>query len=236
MTGLTLVNNQPKKRYLRWTLNERLQHWIMAVSFIMLVLTGFGLKYPNAWWVQPIIRLDHLSALRGTVHRIFATIFMLLGIYHIFYISLTKRGKALGKAFIPGIQDLRDFLQNIAYNFGFRKHPPAFGHFSYMEKAEYLALIWGAIIMGISGLMLWFNEITLIFFPKWILDLMTVIHFYEAWLATLAIVVWHFYYVIFNPDTYPLNKSMIDGRLTEKEMRHEYFREWEELEKETRQD
>lgn len=236
MTGLTFVTNHTKKRYLRWTLNERLQHWIMAVSFIMLVLTGFGLKYPNAWWVQPIIRLDHLAALRGTVHRIFAAIFMLLGIYHIFYITLTKRGRALGKAFIPGIQDLRDFLQNIAYNFGFRKHPPVFGHFSYIEKAEYLALIWGTIIMGISGLMLWFNELTLKFFPKWILDLMTVIHFYEAWLATLAIVVWHFYYVIFNPDTYPLNKSMIDGRLTEKEMRHEYFREWEELEKETLQD
>ena len=36
-------------------------------------------------------------------------------------------------------------------------------------------------------------------------------HFYEAVLATLAIVVWHFYSVIFDPDVYPLNTASLTG-------------------------
>lgn len=232
MNSLTIVDHQQKKRYLRWTLNERVQHCIMAVSFILLVLTGFGLRYPNAWWVKPFLRVEFLANIRGVVHRICGAVTILLGLYHIAYMVATRRGRALAKSLFPGIQDIRDFAQNIAYNLGLRKHPPEFGHFSYIEKAEYLALIWGTIIMGGSGLLLWFNDLTLKYFPKWVADLMTVIHFYEAWLATLAIIVWHFYYVIFNPDVYPLNKSMLDGRLTEKEMRHEHHREWRELQEE----
>ncbi len=140
------------------------------------------------------------------------------------------------RSFLPTGKDLVDFIENVTYNMGIRKKPPQFGHFSYIEKAEYLALIWGAIIMGVTGLMLWFEGLTLQYFPRWIIDLMTVIHLYEAWLATLAIIVWHFYYVIFNPDIYPLNTSMISGTLTDKEMRHEYFLEWQELQEQEQVD
>ncbi len=64
-------------------------------------------------------------------------------------------------------------MQNMSFNLGHKKQPPAFGHFSYMEKAEYLALIWGGVIMGVTGLMLWFENITLLFFPLWVIDLST---------------------------------------------------------------
>ncbi len=40
----------------------------------------------------------------------------------------------------------------------------------------------------------------------------TAIHFYEAVLATLAIVVWHLYWVIFDPDVYPMDASWWHGR------------------------
>ncbi|MFQ5605534.1 MAG: formate dehydrogenase subunit gamma [bacterium] len=226
MNVLTTYAGNDKKAYVRWTLNERIQHWIMAASFILLVLTGFGLKYPEAWWVRPFAGIEWLFDLRGLLHRIAGAIFILLGFYHTWYMLGTRRGRSLTSAFLPKVQDLRDLSQNISYNLGLSKHPPKFGHFSYMEKAEYLALIWGAVVMGVTGLLLWFDGITLKFFSKWIIDLLTVIHLYEAWLATLAIVVWHFYYVILNPDIYPLNTSMVDGKITEKEFRDEYYLEW----------
>lgn len=229
MSVLTSFDKNEKKSYIRWSVNERMQHWLLAVSFTILVLTGFALKYPESWWVRPFTVVAWFSDLRGLLHRIAGGAFLLLGFYHIFYMLGTKRGRQLFNAFIPRLQDIRDLSQNLSYNLGLLKHSPKFGHFSYMEKAEYLALIWGAVIMGVTGLMLWFENITLILFPKWVIDLVTVIHLYEAWLATLAIVVWHFYYVIFKPDVYPMNTSMIDGKLTEKEMREEYFLEWEEL-------
>jgi hypothetical protein len=60
-------------------------------------------------------------------------------------------------------------------------------------------------------------------------DIARTIHFYEAWLATLSIIVWHFYYVMFNPDTYPMNMAWITGKLTESEMAEEHPLELEKM-------
>lgn len=229
MSPLTKRIEENGAHYLRWTKNERIQHWLLAASFILLVITGFALKYPESWWVRPFTGIEWLFDLRGLLHRIAGAVFIILGIYHVFYLAGTERGRHLWRAFIPRMRDLRHLSQNIAFNLGLRKQAPQFDHFSYMEKAEYFALIWGAVIMGVTGIMLWFEDLTLTFFARWVIDLVTVIHLYEAWLATLAIVVWHFYYVIFNPDVYPINTSMVDGKLSEKEMRDEYFQEWKRL-------
>lgn len=231
MNFLTVQKDNDKRTFIRWTTNERVQHWVLAVSFVVLVFTGFALKYPDSWWFRPFSGIGWVFNFRGLIHRISGAIFIILGFYHLYYMFGTRRGRRLAKAFLPYMKDLKDFAQNVSYNFGFRKQPPQFDHFSYMEKSEYFALIWGAVMMGVSGLLLWFDEITLSFFPRWVIDLMTVIHLYEAWLATLAIVVWHFYYVIFNPDVYPLNTSMFNGEITEKELRDEYFLEWQGLQK-----
>ena len=88
---------------------------------------------------------------------------------------------------------------------------------SYIEKAEYWAVVWGAIVMIASGLLLWANNIAMKLFPKLWLDAATSVHFYEALLATLAIVVWHFYSVIFDPDVYPLNTVFLTGVSVKKE-------------------
>jgi hypothetical protein len=48
------------------------------------------------------------------------------------------------------------------------------------------------------------------------------VHFYEAILATLAIVVWHFYQVFFDPDVYPMNWAWWDGKMPVEHYRHEH--------------
>ena len=101
---------------------------------------------------------------------------------------------------------------------------PKFARFNYGEKAEYWAVVWGTIIMGLTGLMVWFKVEVFGFLPRWVIDVALSIHFYEAILATLAIVVWHFYNVIFDPDVYPLNWALVDGKVSE-----EYYKEEHEL-------
>ena len=87
---------------------------------------------------------------------------------------------------------------------------------------EYWAVIWGTIIMGASGLMVWFKLDVTRFLPRWIVDVALTIHYYEAVLACLAIVVWHFYHVIFDPDVYPLNPACWDGHVSEEWQKHEH--------------
>lgn len=226
-------NDIQNQQYLRWTKNERIQHWILAIGFVVLVITGFALKYPDAWWVRPFIGSDLVFKLRGILHRLAGATFIALGIYHLGYLAFTKRGRSQIKALCPRIQDIRDAVQNFTFNLGLGKRRPRFGHYSYIEKVEYWALVWGAVIMGGTGLLLWFEEWTLSLFPKWVMDLLTVIHLYEAWLATLAIFVWHFYMVLFKPDVYPIDLSMITGEISGEMLREEHLQEYMQIQEGT---
>ncbi|GJQ21055.1 MAG: hypothetical protein HBSIN02_14100 [Bacteroidia bacterium] len=219
--------------YLRMTLSERLQHGSLLVSFILLVITGFMLRYPDAWWVIWIRSLsDSVFDLRGLVHRIAAVIMVAASLYHIGYLALTDRGKALWRDLLPRFQDLRDALAVLKYNFGFSKVKPRLGRFSYIEKSEYWALVWGTIVMAVTGVIMWFDNTFMSVLTKLGWDIARTIHFYEAWLATLSIIIWHFYYVIFNPDVYPMNMAWLTGHLSESEMAEEHPLELEALKRE----
>jgi cytochrome b subunit of formate dehydrogenase len=106
---------------------------------------------------------------------------------------------------------------------GYRHHPPRYARFNYMEKAEYWALVWGTIVMAITGILLWAHDSVLAYLPHAlaVLEVTTAVHFYEAILATFAILIWHFYFVIFDPDVYPLKWTVLTGRAPEHEVREE---------------
>ncbi|MBI2341210.1 MAG: cytochrome b/b6 domain-containing protein, partial [Deltaproteobacteria bacterium] len=126
----------------------------------------------------------------------------------------TKHGRDKFIALLPRFRDIRDAISLVSYNLNFRKDRPKFPRYSYFEKAEYWALIWGSFVMIITGLVMMFENISLQYLPKWLIDVMLLIHFFEALLATLAILVWHFYWVIFDPEIYPMNWSWITGKHT----------------------
>jgi cytochrome b subunit of formate dehydrogenase len=150
-------------------------------------------------------------------------------LYHIYYVLFVPRGKRLVRDLLPVPQDVRDAVSVLKYNLGFSTSKPQFGRFSYIEKSEYWALVWGTFVMGITGMILWFDNTFLGMLTKLWWDVAQTVHYYEAWLATLAILLWHFYFVIFNPDTYPINLAFWKGTLTEEEMADEHPLELEEL-------
>lgn len=216
--------------YVRMTLSERLQHGTLVISFTLLVLTGFALKFPDAWWVAPLRDISPLMfELRGIIHRIAAVVMVLASLYHLYYIFFVPRGKRLLRDLLPQLQDVTDAIGVMKYNLGISQVKPKLGRFSYIEKSEYWALVWGTIVMSVTGVILWFDNTFLGLLTKLWWDVAQAIHYYEAWLATLAIIVWHFYFVIFNPDVYPLNVAFWKGTLTEEEMEEEHPLELEEI-------
>lgn len=216
--------------YLRMTLNERVQHGTLLISFTALVITGFALRYPDAWWVVSIRNISPMMFdIRNIVHRVAGVVLMGVSLYHLCYILFVPRGKRLIRDLLPELKDVTDIFRSVKYNLGMSKEKPQFKRFGYIEKAEYWALIWGTVIMGATGIILWFDNTFMGLLTKMGWDVAREIHFYEAWLATLAIIVWHFYFVIFNPDVYPLNVAFWKGTLTEQEMRHEHPAELEEI-------
>jgi formate dehydrogenase gamma subunit len=201
-------------------LNFRIAHAGVILSFPTLVITGFALKYPEAWWARPLLLLEGHFALRGTVHRVAAVVLIASTLYHVIHLAMNKRDRLFVSAMLPEIKDATDLFQVFAYNLGLSKTEPRFAKFNYAEKVEYWAFMWGTVVMTLSGCLLWFNNFTLRYLPKWVSDAATAVHYYEALLATFSILLWHFYMVIFDPLVYPMDTAWLNGKVPADHYRH----------------
>ena len=149
-------------------------------------------------------------------------LFCLTVIWHTLFLISSRRGRGFFWDMFPHRRDFTQFWHKLLYDLGKRSDAPRFGRFSYVEKAEYWALVWGTIVMIVTGFMLWFDNTVVQFVPKGVLDIALVIHFWEAWLATLAILIWHLYSTVFSPHVYPMNPSWITGTMPESMYKHEH--------------
>ena len=230
--GEISAEHHASTQYVRMTLNERIQHAAMFSSFIVLAITGFMLRFPDAWWVIPIRNLSTgFFEMRSALHRVGAVVMVAISIYHLFYMLFTKRGRRFTLDMLPKFKDLGDVFRNIFYLTGLSKKKPLFDRFGYIEKAEYWALVWGVIVMAVTGFIMWFDNYFMGILTKLGWDISRTIHFYEACLATLAILAWHFYFVLFNPDIYPMSSAWLTGKVSEEEMAEEHPLELEKLKK-----
>jgi cytochrome b subunit of formate dehydrogenase len=210
----------------RMTTNQRWQHLILLTSFIILVITGFALKFPDSWFAEV---LGMGEKLRGIIHRVAGVALIAAGIYHLFYLAATREGRRLICDIAPRPKDAFDAGRAMLYYLGLSSRKPQFGRFTYGEKAEYWALVWGTALMAITGIMMWAKVWVGDMLARWWVDIATAVHFYEAILATLAILVWHFYQVFFDPDVYPMNWAWWNGKMPVEHYRHEHELDTESL-------
>ncbi|HVP55443.1 MAG TPA: cytochrome b/b6 domain-containing protein [Candidatus Eisenbacteria bacterium] len=209
--------SQPRILF-RMTLAQRAQHLTLLISFFSLVLTGFALRYPSSWLADVFIN-EHV---RSLIHRVAGVVLIAVSMFHIRYIIKNPDGRQLITDMLPDWKDVTDVRDAMRYYLGFSEQRPMFRRFSYAEKAEYWALVWGMFVMAGTGLMIWFKVLIGDKVPGWWIDVAITIHWYEAVLATLAIIVWHIYAVIFDPDAYPMNWAWFDGRMSIEQYEHEH--------------
>lgn len=215
--------------YQRMTFDEIMQHIILAVSFIGLGITGFALRFPDTWWANLLAYAGMNEEVRRFTHRALAIALVLSSFYHIWFLLFTRRGKKLLVAIFPKFSDIGEVIGNMLYYFGLKKEPPRFGMYDYTQKAEYWALIWGTVVMGVTGVVLWFPGIATSWLPAWVVRVCETIHYYEAILAVSAIVIWHFFFVIILPKEYPMSWTWLTGRMSKHEWKETHPRASEEL-------
>ncbi len=214
-----VIHEKPQVR--RMDPNEVFQHTVLAVSFSVLVVTGFSLRFYDSWWGSLLFGREGGYAVRGYIHRGAAVVMILGAVYHAIYL-LTPRGREFLRGMMPNWDDAKQLLQRTRYNLGLSRESPQFGRFTYVEKAEYWALIWGTVVMVLTGFALWFDNTVTHWFPKGTMDVILVVHYYEAWLAFLAILIWHMYSTVFMPGVYPMNPSWITGLMPQRMYEHEH--------------
>lgn len=204
----------------RMNVYERAWHWATFVSFTLLGITGMALKFPDYFnWMYTI---GMSEVLRAWLHRVCAFILVVSTIAFFVYQLRSKWGRRWITEMIPVKKDLDDLMDNMKYYMGKIKNQPRFPVFNYAEKAEYLALIWGTAVMTVTGIVLLFPKYLPNILPRWAFEVARTVHFLEAVLAILSILVWHLYHAIFHPAEYPMDTSWITGKLTESEAHHRF--------------
>ena len=207
-----------QRNYLRFKRIQRIEHWVFMASFTTLGITGLVQKYAASPISQAIV--TSLGGVENTrlIHHIAATLMMLVVVYHIGAIIYRLYVERLSPTMLPGIRDVINAGQALGYYFGNRKNPPQQARYTFEEKIEYWAVVWGTVIMVITGFMMWNPIATTNILPGQIVPAAKAAHGAEAVLAILAIIIWHLYHVLVKT----FNRSMFNGKLTEEQMLHEH--------------
>jgi cytochrome b subunit of formate dehydrogenase/mono/diheme cytochrome c family protein len=212
------AKKQPVRQYERFHWSQRIAHALLLSSFTLLGITGLPQKFATAGWAQAMIAFFGGIETTRWIHHVCAVILILLSIYHLLDAGYKIFVRRVRLTMLPGVKDLIDALQAFGYNLGLVKKRPQMGRYTFEEKAEYWALIWGTVIMGITGFIMWNPIASTRFLPGEIIPASKAAHGGEALLAVLAIIVWHMYGVHLKK----FNKAMFTGKQTEEEMLHEH--------------
>jgi len=220
-----LASPQGRRLLTRFTVHQRIQHWVLALLFVLLVLTGFPMKFADRQWSRIIIEaLGGLSVAR-TIHH-WSGLALVAGVaYHVVYAAWTmlRRRKALGAArpgwletllSLPmwlGPTDARKALHLLGYLLFLRREPPTFGRFGVKEKFEYIGVFWGTVLLGVTGAMLWGEQLTTHVFGGRILNIALIAHTYEAFLAIIHVGILHMINVLLSPNVFPLSRATLTG-------------------------
>jgi cytochrome b subunit of formate dehydrogenase len=212
-----MSNNTPIT-YERFPLIRRIEHFIMLLTFTTLGLTGLPQKYPDASVSISILKI--LGGIEGirSIHHVAAIMMMLGTVWHLLYFGYMGYVRRTRLSMLPTLQDAKDALQAFMYNIGISKTSPQMGRYTFEEKMEYWAFVWGTIVMVATGFMMWNPISTAKFLPGEFIPAAKAAHGGEAVLAVLAIIVWHMYGVHIKR----FNKSMFTGQMSEEDMLHEH--------------
>jgi len=239
-----------KRHYLKLSPAQKIQHYILATTFILLVVTGLPLKFYYYPWADPIIQFFGGLTVTRIIHRINGVTMVALFLYHWYYlfkhmfrlyvIPAVKTKSFSFKELVlfiyyspmfPRWKDITDFFDFVKYVLFITNKRPAHERFHWREKFDYWAVFWGIPVLGITGVFLWYPTWTTSFLPGWAVNISYIAHSDEALLAVSVIFIWHMYNAHLNYDKFPMSPLFITGYLPEDLMKHEYYIEWKRINK-----
>jgi formate dehydrogenase subunit gamma len=220
------------KTYQRWNRQHRLQHFFLFMSMFGLMLSGLAIKFHTLAWAKLAFRVMGGFHNNLILHKASATVLIGVSVYHVVFLLIEwKRHRTHPKdwAMMPGPNDVRDAWHHVLYLMQIRKQPPQYDRYTYLEKFEYLSIIWGMVIMGGTGLALWFPTIAAQYVPRVFLDVFRIFHANEAVVATIALVYGHFFTVHLNPGVFPSSSVWYNGQISLEHMLEEHPLEYQRL-------
>ena len=237
-----------KKYFFRFTVNQRIQHILLASTVVTLVLTGMPLKFHDAFWASYLYNMLGGITVAPIIHRIAGTILLILFSYHIIYMVTViykgqiaplkkKEGLSVGKLIkllinqplLPNLKDAKDIFSLLRYLFFMTGEHPHGARFTWKEKFDYWAPFWGIAIIGVTGLIMWNEELASKILPGEAINYALIAHSDEALLAALFLFIWHWYNVHYSTSVFPMGTVFLTGYLSEELMVEEHYEYYVEV-------
>lgn len=218
----------------RFDAGARRLHLVVMTSFLGLAATGLPLLFSDARWARVLMSLFGGYRGAGIVHRFFGAALLAAVVYHVGNIAWRafvrrERGLLWGPtSMVPQPYDFVQFWQQLKWFVGAGPQP-RFEHFTYWEKFDYWAVMWGTALMGAAGLVLWFPEAAAHIMPGWMFNVALFVHGAEAVLAIGFIFVVHFFNGHLRPGKFPMDVVIFVGSVSDRELRLERAGEFARL-------
>ncbi len=224
------------REFVRFTRLHRTLHACMICSFLTLAVTGLSLKFSYTSWAFRLARLLGGFETAGFIHRTAAVVMFATFITHIVSLIRDKRRNKVTWASIffgpntllPTKRDASEFAGTMKWFVGLGPRPE-YGRWTYWEKFDYFAVFWGIVVIGSTGLTLWFPIFFTRFLPGAFINVATIIHSDEALLATGFIFTVHFFNTHLRPEKFPMDTTIFTGHMPVAELQRDKPREYARL-------
>jgi formate dehydrogenase subunit gamma len=226
---LTMSSEHTDEYLVRFSVWGRFQHAAMILLFVILLITGMPQKWPSAdvsRWV-----IDHIGGIFAArwMHRAAGVGLTALVVAHV---GVAVAGILTGRmkfSMMLSKRDFQDTINNLRYYAGYTDVAPKFGRFDYRQKFEYWGLIFGSVIMVVTGFVLIYPIVISQWLPAELIPAAKVMHSYEALFAFLIVLIWHMAGAHLSPEAFPIDTSIFTGKIRKDKLRHEHELEYEEI-------
>jgi len=206
----------------RFTLQQRIEHFITMLVFALLCLTGLPQKFFQAGWADTLVAVFGGIDRTRWIHRFCGVVLAVSTVVHFANASLTMLSRKVGFTMVPDRKDFEDAILQLRFYLGMTDKHPQYDRYDYKQKFEYWGLVFGNVIMVVTGFVLFFPVQFASLVPGQVIPAAKVAHSNEGLMAFLVITIWHIFNAHLNPDVFPFDASMFTGKISRERMLHEH--------------
>lgn len=182
--------------FVRFSLSDRIGHWVYALIVLLLIVTGFSQMFPMnplTLWIFNIF--NGIENVR-LVHHYSGFLFFVHNLYLTSSMSYSAFIRKIPITIAPTFEYVMGVLLAYRYNLNILDVKPPLGRVVLTKQSILWALIWGSIMIVLTGFILLNPVAVTTILPGIVVPMAKIAHGFEAVLVVIVLIIWHSYFFL----------------------------------------